>query len=194
MKILGADTVVEAKYDRNENSDFLQEASVSGKSGNIDYTVTSTFGDSLAVELGTTTDDGTSIEAEGSIGTNLQGATLSKITASRSTTLRGQDYDLEISHDISASASKLKLSTVLGSGVTAIGSLSNTGGDSSMSYELEYETDLTAGRTVSASVSPSDGTGEIEYEDSATLGDATLTATIPLGGSPSVSVKRSFGF
>ena len=40
---------------------------------------------------------------------------------------------------------------------------------------------------------PTPGTGEVEFEDSATL-DATVTATFPLGGAPTVTVKRSFGF
>ena len=40
---------------------------------------------------------------------------------------------------------------------------------------------------------PQDGSGEIEYVDSATL-DGTITANIPLGGKPTVSVKRGFSF
>jgi hypothetical protein len=75
----------------------------------------------------------------------------------------------------------------------AIGLMSTKGGDSKMSYEVEYDATLSDGRTLSASVSPADGTGEVEYEDSATL-DATVTAKFPLGGTPSVTIKRSFGF
>ena len=61
------------------------------------------------------------------------------------------------------------------------------------SYEVSYDTDLNAGRTLSATVNPEAGSGEIEYVDESTL-DGTLTANIPLGGSPSVTFKRSFGF
>ena len=92
------------------------------------------------------------------------------------------------------------MSTVVGSGLRAVGLLSSKKGDgkagglqSSMSYELEYDTELTKGRTLSAKVSPADGTGEVEFIDSATL-DATITAAFPLGGKPSVTVTRAFGF
>lgn len=61
------------------------------------------------------------------------------------------------------------------------------------SYEVSYDTDLNAGRTLSATVNPEAGSGEIEYVDESTF-DGTLTANIPLGGSPSVTFKRSFGF
>lgn len=67
------------------------------------------------------------------------------------------------------------------------------GGSSDLTYELEYETTLDAGRTLSANVNPKAGTGEIEYEDSVTV-DGTLTATIPLGGTPKVTLKRAFSF
>ena len=61
------------------------------------------------------------------------------------------------------------------------------------SYEVSYDTNLNAGRSLSATVNPDAGTGEIEYVDESTF-DGTLTANIPLGGSPSVTFKRSFGF
>ena len=54
-------------------------------------------------------------------------------------------------------------------------------------------TTLAEGRTLSAKVSPRDGTGEVEYEDSATI-DATIAATFPLGGAPKVTAKRAFSF
>ena len=87
----------------------------------------------------------------------------------------------------------MTLSSVLGSGLKAVGMLTSKDGSGSASYEVSYDTTLSEGRTLSATVSPSDGTGEVEYEDSATLG-ATLNAKFPLGGSPLVTIKRSFGF
>ena len=45
------------------------------------------------------------------------------------------------------------------------------------SDELEYETELTNGRSVSAKLNPKDGSGDITYEDTKTL-DATITASI----------------
>ena len=61
------------------------------------------------------------------------------------------------------------------------------------SYEVEYDTQLTEGRTLSASVNPQDGSGEIEYVDNASI-DGTLTATIPLGGQPKLTLSRAFSF
>lgn len=68
-----------------------------------------------------------------------------------------RDCDLEVSHDLTSSESKLKLSTVLGSGLTAIGSLTSKGSASKLAYEVEYDTTLGEGRTLSATVSPADG-------------------------------------
>ena len=48
-------------------------------------------------------------------------------------------------------------------------------------------------RTLSANVNPKDGSGEIEFVDTATL-DGELTATIPLGGEPKLTLKRAFKF
>jgi hypothetical protein len=194
LKFLGRDATLSAEYDRNANKDFVNEATLSGSLDRLKYALTTSFDGDAELTLETSTDDGTVLEAETVLKGFAGGPRLTKVTASRSATVQGQDCDLEISHDISASESKLKLSTVLGSGITAIGSLSSKGGDSSLSYELEYDTELTKGRTLSASVSPADGTGEIEYEDSATLGDGTLTATFPLGGAPSITAKREFSF
>jgi len=115
------------------------------------------------------------------------------VCASKSANLRGNDYDIELSHDLSEGESKIQMSTVLGAGVKATGTLSNNGGAVGKSYEVSYDTDLNAGRTLSATVNPEAGSGEIEYVDESTF-DGTLTANIPLGGSPSVTFKRSFGF
>lgn len=182
---------VALSYDRNEKKDFLNEVTVSGSLDKVDYEVTSNFGDSADVKLATTTDDGTTLEVEGGV-SKLVG-TITKLTASRAAKLRDQDVDLEISHDLPSSTSKIQLSSMLGSGVKAIGAVSTAKGASSVSYEFEYETKLSDGRTLSASVSPKSGEGEIEYVDTATL-DATVTATFPLGGEPSLTVKRGFSF
>ena len=79
------------------------------------------------------------------------------------------------------------------SGVKAVGRLTSRGQESKLSYEVEYDTTRDQGRTLSAKVSPAEGTGEIEYVDSSTL-DATITANIPLGGAPKVTVSRAFDF
>jgi len=118
---------------------------------------------------------------------------ISKVSASRAATLRGTDCNLQISHEVDSSESKLKLSTLLGSGVKAVGTLATKGGSHDTSYEIEYDTTLTEGRTLSANVNPKDGSGEIEFVDTATL-DGELTATIPLGGEPKLTLKRAFKF
>lgn len=194
LKVLGSDATLTAEYDRNANQNFPSEATLTGASGNIGYELKSGFGQTVDYSLSTKTDDGSKVEVEGSA--DLLSAadfSVNKVTATSSRSLRGNDYDLEISHNLADNESKLKLSTVLGAGVKAIGTLANKAGASSTGYEVEYETTLTSGRTLSASVSPADGAGEIEYEDSSTL-DGIITATIPLGEAPKVTFKRSFGF
>lgn len=202
LKVFGRDTTVSAEYDRNENRDFVSEVSLAGDSGKVKYELTSKLRGKTDYTLSTTTADGTTIEAEGAVEANLASGvkdfSLSKLTASRvlkadAPVLGKRDCDLEVSHDLASSESTVKLSTAVGSGLTAIGSLTSKGSSSKLSYEVEYDTTLTEGRTLSATVSPADGTGEVEYEDSATV-DATITATFPLGGAPKVQVSRKFGF
>jgi hypothetical protein len=202
LKVLGRDATVSAEYDHNENENFLSQVSLAGTSGKVQYDLTSKLRGVTDYALATTTQDGTTIEVEGAVegvlGNGIKDINLSKLTATKAikadTAILGKrDMDLEVSHDVQSSESKIKLSTVLGSGLKAIGQLSSTGKSSKMSYEVEYDTTLSEGRTLSATVSPADGSGEVEYVDSATI-DATITATLPLGGSPKVTVKRAFGF
>jgi len=192
LKFMGRDATLSAKYDRNENENFLSEASLNGALGKVKYQLTSRFGSQLDATLETTTSDGTTLEVEGSID-NLA-TKVSKVSASRAgMSVRGQTYDLEVSHSVADSESKLKASTVLGSGFTAVGHITNKAGNSNVAYEVEYDTSLSARRNLRATVSPAAGTGELEYEDSETL-DGTLTASVPLGGAPKVTFSRSFNF
>lgn len=191
VKLLGRSATISAEYDRNEKKDFLKQASVKGALDKVKYELTTKFAGAADLTLETSTDDGTTFEVDSEV--NDMHLKVTKVSASRATKLRGNDVDLELSHALDDNESKLKLSSVLGSGVTAIGELTSKGGDHAMSYEVEYETELTKGRSLSASVKPQDGSGEVEYVDSATL-DGTLTATIPLGGKPTISVKRAWSF
>ena len=133
LKFLGRDATLSAEYDRNANKDFVNEVTLSGSLDRLKYALTTSFDGDAELTLETSTDDGTVLEAETVLKGFAGGPRLTKVTASRSATVQDQDCDLEISHDIGASESKLKLSTVLGSGITAIGSLSSKGGDSSLS-------------------------------------------------------------
>lgn len=194
ISVLGHDATLSAEYDRNENENFPSEATLTGSSGSIDYKATTKFGNTVDYVLSTKTEDGSSVEAEGTVDLlSASDLSLNKVKATSSRTLRGNDYDIEMSHDLQEGESKLKLSTVLGNGFKAIGHLSNKGGETSKSYEVEYDTTLNEGRTLTATVSPSTGEGEIEYVDSKTL-DGELKATMPLGGQPKVVFSRAFGF
>ena len=194
ISVLGHDATLTAEYDRNENENFPSEATLTGSSGNIDYEVTSKFGQKVDYVLSTKTDDGSSVEAEGSVDLlSASDLSLDKVTAKSSRSLRGNDYDIEMSHSLADGESKLKLSTVLGSGFKAIGHLSNKGGDTSKSYEVEYDTTLNDGRKLTATVSPATGEGEVEYVDTKSL-DGELKATLPLGGEPKVTFSRAFSF
>lgn len=190
VNFFGASSTMSADFNR----DGATEVAFEGKSGALDYKATVTSKDSAEFEVSTTTTDGTTLGAEGSVSPLTSKLSLSKIAAARSVSVRDTDCDLALSHDLGSSKSELKLSSNLGSGVSASGTITTQGGASSTAYEVSYDTELTSGRTLSASVNPQDGTGEVEYEDSATISDATVTATLPLGGSPSLSVKRSFSF
>jgi hypothetical protein len=192
LKLGKGDHTISAEYDRNSKKDWLSEVSLSGALDKLKYEVTSKFSGVTDVKLETTTTDGTTLQVEGNVD-NMIGS-VSKVTATRATNMLDRDFALELSHDLVDSESKLKLSSVLGSGVTALGTFVTKGGSSSTTYELEYETDLTAGRSLSASFNPKAGTGEMEFEDTATLNDVTINAKFPLGGSPAISIKRAFGF
>jgi hypothetical protein len=197
LNVLGRSAVLSAEYDRASRRDFLTEATLSGDSGNIKYELTTKFDGSTECKLATTTSDGTTLEAEGDVNPWYGSGKVSKLTASRSVNVRGQDCEIELAHHMSSRTSgpesKLTVSSALGSGIKAIGLLNSKGGDSSLAYEVEYDTSLNEGRTLSAKVRPFEGTGKVEYTDSSTL-DATLTATFPLGEAPKVTLKRSFGF
>jgi len=193
LNVLGSDATVSAKYDRSERKDFVKEASLAGAVAKIKYQLTTKFGGATDLTLEATTDDGTTIEAEGSLATLTSVPSISKLTASRKATLRGTECDLEISHEVDSSESKLKLSTLLGSGVKAIGTIATKGNSHDTAYEIEYDTELTPGRTLSAHVNPKDGSGQVEFVDSISV-DGELTATIPLGGEPKLSLKRAFKF
>jgi len=193
LNVLGKGATLSAEYDRAERKDFVKSATLTGAVDKVKYELTTNFGGATELSLETETEDGTTVSAEGSLETLSSVPRFNKLTASRATSIRGNDCDLEISHEVASSESKLKLSTLLGSGLKAIGTLSTKGGSHDTAYEIEYDTTLTEGRKLSANVNPKDGSGEIEYVDSATV-DGELTATIPLGGSPKLTLKRAFNF
>ena len=115
LKVLGSDATLTAEYDRNANQNFPNEATLTGSSGNIGYELKSGFGQTVDYSLSTKTDDGSKVEVEGSA--DLLSAadfSVNKVTATSSRSLRGNDYDLEISHNLADNESKLRLSTVLG--------------------------------------------------------------------------------
>jgi len=196
FKLLGNAATVTAEYDRAENDKFLKSASLSGAVDKIKYELASNFGGPLEATLETSTEDGTTIEVEAEV--DGLSSRVTRVTGTRTLSVNERECDLELSHTLGDNESKLRLSTMLGSGLRAVGLLSSKGGgkgglDHSLTYELEYDTQLTEGRTLSAKVSPRDGTGEVEYEDSATI-DATIAASFPLGGAPKVTAKRAFSF
>jgi hypothetical protein len=190
LKVFGRDATIEAEYDRNKKENYLSEARVSGKVDDVSYEVKTDFEGDIELTLTANTKDGTSIEA---VADDKSGVT--KISASRDkVNVNGMDVNVEASHEVKSHDSKLKLSSVLGHGVTATSTTTVAkGGARSTDVELEYENELTNGRSITASVKPQSGTGEIEYVDSKTV-DATITASMDLGGKPKVTVKRAWGF
>jgi len=185
LKFLGNDATLEAEYDRNANERFLDSATISGKLDDVNYELKTKFGGEMALTVSADTADGTTVEA---VATKNDGIT--KVTATRSTKIQGRDVDVEASHAVKSGESKLKLSSVLGHGVKAI---VNLGPKQDADYELEYESSIGEGRKLSANVNPKDGSGEIEFVDNKSI-DATVTASMPLGGKPKVTVKRAWNF
>jgi len=193
ISFLGRDATLTGKYDRSAKKDFLNEVSLAGKAGSLNYDVVHNFGsESCGLTVDTKTADGTKVEAKLDAG-GLHLPSMSKVTMTRAASVRNTDCELKLAHDFKASESKLKLSTALGSGLKAIATVSSKGNENSLAYDFEYDTDLTEGRTVSAKVNPQSGSGSIEYEDSATI-DGTINAKLPLGGKPQVTVKRAWSF
>jgi len=185
LKFLGKEATLEAEYDRNGNKKFLNEATLTGKLDDVNYELKTDFRGDTELTVSADTKDGTTVEAVANKGDGI-----TKVTASRGTKIQDRDVDIEASHETKSGESKVKLSTVLGHGVTFLATL---GPKKDPEYELEYESTLGDGRSLSANVNPKDGSGEIEYVDSKTL-DATITASMALGGEPKLTVKRAWSF
>ena len=188
LKFMGAEANLETEYDRNAREDFLKEATLSGKVDDVNYELRTEFGDSHELTLTTNTKDGTALEINAN---NKDG--LTNMKAARDVKIQGQDVNVEASHERKSSTSKVKLSSVLGHGVS--GSATWTVGNKldSADMEIEYASDISDGRSLSATVNPRNGAGDVEYVDSKTL-DATVTAAMDLGGKPKLSVKRAWSF
>lgn len=188
LKFLGNEATIEGNYDRNARDNFLSDASVTGKLDDVSYELKTGFGDKHELTLSTDTKDGTALEMSLN---NQDGIT--EVKAGRDVQIQGQDVSVEATHAPKASSSKVKLSSVLGHGVSGSATWQVGNKLTDADYELEYETDINAGRSLSAKVNPRDGSGDIEYVDSSTI-DATITASLDLGGKPKVSVKRAWSF
>ena len=188
LKFLGADANIEAEYDRNARKEFLNEATISGKVDDVSYELKTGFGDSHELTLSADTKDGTALEV---VADNKNG--LTKLTAARDVKVQGQACNLEASHERSSSTSKLKLSSVLGHGVSGSATWLVGSKLDSADVDLEYEASVSDGRSVKANLNPRDGTGDVEYVDTKTI-DATVTASMDLGGKPKLTVKRAWSF
>lgn len=188
LKFLGNDASLSAEYDRNERDDFLNEATLSGKVDDVNYEVKTQFGDTHELTLSTDTKDGTSIEL---VADSKNG--LKSVTANRGIKLQNQDVNCEVSHERQSKSSKVKLSSVLGHGVSGKATWTVGNKLDSADMELEYAADLSNGRSLSANLNPRDGTGDVEFVDSKSI-DATITAGMDLGGNPKLTVKRGFKF
>jgi hypothetical protein len=188
LKFLGAEANIDAEYDRKTREDFLSQATLSGKLDDVSYEVKTSFKDTHELTLSADTKDGTNVEM---VADNKAG--LTKLTASRGVKVQGKECNIEASHARQSAESKLKLSSLLGHGVSGSATWTVGSKPDAAEYELEYETELTNGRSVSAKLNPKDGSGDITYEDSKTL-DATITASMDLGGKPKVTVQRAWAF
>ena len=113
LKFLGNEAKIDAEYDRNSRENFLSEATLSGKVDDVSYELRTEFGDTHELTCSTNTKDGTALEV---VADNKNG--LTKVTAGRGVSIQGQDCNIEASHAPKSSTSKVKLSSVLGHGVS----------------------------------------------------------------------------
>lgn len=187
LKFLGNEARLDAKYDRNSKERALSEATLTGRNGDVNFELKTEFDNNdLELTASTNTKDGTNLEVVADRSSGVK-----QVSASRPWNIQGQDCDVSATHKPGDSSTKIKLSSVLGHGVKAIAEVGL--GSSAVDYELEYETDISEGRSVSANLKPQSNEGEIEYVDTATL-DATITASMALNGKPKVTVKRAWDF
>jgi len=189
LKFLGNDATLSAEYDRNENDSFLNEATLSGTVDDVSYELKTDFGNDVELTVGTTTKDGTALGAVANTGNGI-----TEVSVARPWSIFNQDCDVKATHTPKDGQSKLKLSSMLGHGVKAVGTLTvDKSGSRETDYEVEYASDLGGGRTVAVNANPLSGSGDIEYVDTKTL-DATVTASMDFGGQPKLTIKRSWDF
>ena len=187
LKFLGAEAKVDAEYDRKARENFLSEATISGKVDDVNYELKTGFGDTHELTLTTNTAENIALEV---VADNSNG--LTKVSAARDVKIQGQDVNVEVSHARQSGDSKLKFSSVLGHGVSGETTWQVGNKLTDLDTELNYEGAVN-GRDLKATLNPKSGSGNVEYVDSKSI-DATITASMDLGGKPSLSLKRAWNF
>ena len=153
----------------------------------MNYELKTGFGDTHELTLTTNTAEGATLEV---VADNSNG--LTKVSAARDVKLQGQDVNVEVSHARQSGDSKLKFSSVLGHGVSGEATWQVGNKLTDLDTELKYAGAVN-GRDLTAKLNPKSGSGNVEYVDSKSI-DATVTASMDLGGKPELTLKRAWSF
>lgn len=191
--VLGAHkTKLSLMYDLKAKKDFIKEAKLAGAFADVKYTLTHAIGKGLTGLTLTSKQAGHTLKMVGDTA-----HALTQVSAKGSYNVSDYELDYEPTYFIKGRKSKLTLSTVLGGGVSATGSLVATNaGKVSTDFLLGYECSLSEGRELSAKMSPAKQAAVVEVTDTATEPGATWVAKLDLvtGGRPEISMRRSMKF
>jgi hypothetical protein len=192
----GVDAHFEAEFDKSENADFLNEASLSGNMDQVAYKVTQNFVSGVSKLALSTKQFGSTLKA--TVTSKLKDAAdttkVDSVSATKGMNVGGVDLEFEPSFVPEGMSGTLKTTASydLGSGASILGELSATNaGDISYDVEAKYSTDV-EGRAVSATIKPLDQKATLEVADTQ-LGVATATYTVG-DEKPTLTLKRSFAF
>ena len=180
-------TQLDCSYDYNGNKEFIKDAKLSGSlidgSGDdlsLGYEVTKNFGGDKTTEVTLTAEvSGTTVSAELDTADNLK-----EVGASRSVTIGDRDVTVSPSFLVKAQTARVKLMTAFGKDkVSATVDYETKDGELG-AIELGYERELEAGRTLTATLDPSDKNLEVEVTDTKFESGVSWTAkaTVPLEG------------
>ena len=191
VDVHGSKLKLSALYDKDANAKMLKEAKVSGSAKDVDYTLTYGFKKRLAALTLATRKAGVLFKINGDSSEALTSVSAKKSVDVGDRTLLA----FEPAFNVKKSLATLKVTgdVDLGSGASLSASASATpAGDLSGECALGYETSISDGRTLTASVVPMGKEAALEVKDSTTDPTATWigSASMALGGRPKVTMRR----
>lgn len=169
-------TNMKASYDYSASKDFLKEVSFSGDltdSGDVKvgYEVTRDFGSQDTEVVLTAHASDTDLSA-----TYSDGA-LQEVGAKRDVELGDQKVNVAPSYLVKAKTARVKMMSALAGG-NVNGQVDYNTDSGATAYEVGYDTDLKAGQSLSATLTPASSDLEVELVDNTFEDGATWTANL----------------